>query len=132
MQAGRLTEQVEIYKQSDDLVLNGLTPLRRREPIAKAMASIKVANGGYVDEFGGYAPSQAVVIEMHYHIAGALFVGGLIIRKTHNVRRYVAGEGGGGGEHIEPAGLMLYEIESVEPNRALNRVYVNARLLKVL
>lgn len=129
MQAGRLTEQVEIYKQSDDLVLNGLTPLRRREPIAKAMASIKIANGGYVDEFGGYAPSQAVIIEMHYHIAGALFVGGLISRKTHNVRRYTAGEG---GDHIEPAGLMLYEIESVEPNRALNRVYVNARLLKVL
>lgn len=129
MQAGRLTEQVEIYKQSDDLVLNGLTPLRRREPIAKAMASIKIANGGYVDEFGGYAPSQAVIIEMHYHIAGALFVGGLISRKTHNMRRCVAG---GEGEHIEPAGLMLYEIESVEPNRALNRVYVNARLLKVL
>lgn len=129
MQAGRLTEQVEIYKQSDDLVLNGLTPLRRREPIAKAMASIKIANGGYVDEFGGYAPSQAVIIEMHYHTAGALFVGGLISRKTHNERRYVAG---GEGEHIEPAGLMLYEIESVEPNRALNRVYVNARLLKVL
>lgn len=129
MQAGRLTEQVEIYKQSDDLVLNGLTPLRRREPIAKAMASIKVANGGYVDEFGGYAPSQAVTIEMHYHTAGALFVGGLISRKTHNVRRYTAD---GGGEHIESAGLMLYEIESVEPNRALNRVYVNARLLKVL
>lgn len=130
MQAGRLTEQVEIYKQSDDLVLNGLTPLRRREPIARAMASIKIANGGYVDVFGGYTPSQAVIIEMHYHIAGALFVGGLISRKTHNVRRYTAGEGG--GEHIEPAGLMLYEIESVEPNRALNRVYVNARLLKVL
>lgn len=129
MQAGRLTEQVEIFKQSDDLVLNGLTPLRRREPIARAMASIKVANGGYVDEFGGYAPSQAVIIEMHYHIAGALFVGGLISRKTHNVRRYTAGDG---GEHIESAGLMLYEIESVEPNRALNRVYVNARLLKVL
>lgn len=129
MQAGRLTEQVEIYKQSDDLVLNGLTPLRRREPIAKAMASIKIANGGYVDEVGGYAPSQAVIIEMHYHTAGALVVGGLISRKTHNVRRYVAG---GEGEHIEPAGLMLYEIESVEPNRALNRVYVNARLLKVL
>lgn len=129
MQAGRLTEQVEIFKQSDDLVLNGLTPLRRREPIAKAMASIKIANGGYVDEFGGYTPSQAVIIEMHYHIAGALFVGGLISRKTHNVRRYKVGEG---GEHIEPAGLMLYEIESVEPNRALNRVYVNARLLKVL
>lgn len=129
MQAGRLTEQVEIYRQSDDLVLNGLTPLRRREPIAKAMASIKIANGGYVDEFGGYAPSQAVVIEMHYHIAGALFVGGLICRKTHNVRRYVASNE---GEHIEPAGLMLYEIESVEPNRALNRVYINARLLKVL
>ena len=71
-----------------------------------------------------------MIIEMHYHIAGALFVGGLISRKTHNVRRYTAGEGG--GEHIEPAGLMLYEIESVEPNRALNRVYVNARLLKVL
>lgn len=129
MQAGRLTEQVEIYRQSDDLVLNGLTPLRRREPIARAMASIKIANGGYVDEFGGYAPSQAVIIEMHYHIAGALFVGGLISRKTHNVRRYTVSEG---GEHIEPAGLMLYEIESVEPNRALNRVYVNARLLKVL
>ena len=130
MQAGRLTEQVEIYKQSDDLVLNGLTPLRRREPIARAMASIKIANGGYVDEFGGYTPSQAVIIEMHYHIAGALCVGGLSSRKTHTVRRYTAGEGG--GEHIEPAGLMLYEIESVEPNRALNRVYVNARLLKVL
>lgn len=129
MQAGRLTEQVEIYKQSDDLVLNGLTPLRRREPIAKAMASIKIANGGYVEEFGGYTPSQTVIIEMHYHIAGALFVGGLISRKTHNVRRYTAGEV---GEHIEPAGLMLYEIESVEPNRSLNRVYVNARLLKVL
>lgn len=129
MQAGRLTEQVEIYKQSDDLVINGITPLRRREPIAKAMASIKIANGGYVDEFGGYTPSQAVIIEMHYHIAGALFVGGLISRKTHNVRRYTEV---GGGEHIEPAGLMLYEIESVEPNRALNRVYVNARLLKVL
>ena len=43
MQAGRLTEQVEIYKQSDDLVLNGLTPLRRREPIARAMASINLA-----------------------------------------------------------------------------------------
>lgn len=125
MQAGRLRERISIYRGVNELAGIAGGTIRKAEPVAVAYASVKIDNGSYTDDMGGYVASQDVTFEFHYHLRDKLVVGG-VIKRADRVINLPRVDGTTESEVL----YELYEIISVEPNRYLNRVYVKGRLLK--
>lgn len=123
MQAGRLSERIEVVNTTNSRVDVMGDSYTDKTSSFYTNAAIKLTSGDYSLDDGAYTAGLTIQLELHYYLRRRLHVGD-IIKRSDNA---VSGVKDTGGSEMSTS----YEIVSVEPNRALNRVYVIARRLTV-
>lgn len=123
MQAGRLSERIEIIPQAGTVTRTKGDSYPVRGNSFFCHAAIKLAKSDLIDDDGVYFTSLDISIETHFHVRKRVKVGDLI-KRTDNA---VTGVQGADDRDM----VTTYEVTSVDPNRALNRVYITARRLNL-